>query len=294
MSLNEEGDDDDDDDDDIESLRFIGPHDDTHYIIQNQLKFRVGITSNADCRIDPTSNLCAPNPVTIQTEKDYIGACEVACNLWKTSKCDIAVFPSPTSANCRNACVSIHDIDENDDSSAMYSGSGSSSGSGSGGGGGIGGVKQLNNDGWGWTYVSCLESLIWNDQFDFDSNIDCWKLRSFCRDVLSTPGYDEFGNGGGGKTSSSSSSLSISSSREGGGNNNNNDHSTKISLPVIVALISGIIASIVINCTIRRRSKDGNGNVNGNGNGDGFQRQIKHNSNYGDVQFTPVNINEVC
>ena len=191
------------------------------------------------------STLCAPNPVTIQTEKDYIGACEAACKLWKTSKCDSAVFPSPTTASCRNACVSIHN-NENEN-------------------GGNGSTKQLNNDGWGWTYVLCLESMVWNDQFD--SNTDCWKLRSFCRDVLRTPGYDEFGNGGGGTT------IGSSGSNRGG----SNDTPSKTSLPVIVALISGIIASIVINCTIRRRSGDGTTSA----------------KTYGDVQFTPVNVNEV-
>ena len=236
--------------DNKDSLRFIGPHDDTHYILQNGLQFRVGITSDADCRMDPMSNLCAPNPVTIQTEQDYIGACEAACKLWKTSKCDMAVFPSPTTARCRNACVSIHNNKiENEN-------------------GNSGSTKQLNNDGWGWTYVLCLESLVWNDQFD--SNNDCWKLRSFCRDVLRTPGYDEFGNGGGTTTIGSSSN-----SNRGGGSN---DTPSKTSLPVIVALISGIIASIVINCTIRRRS------------GDGTTTSAK---TYGDVQFTPVNVNEV-
>jgi len=50
----------------------------------------------------------------------------------------------------------------------------------------------MNNDGWGWNYVQCLESIVWNQRFD--SETDCWKLTSLCRDVTQTNGMDEFGN----------------------------------------------------------------------------------------------------
>jgi hypothetical protein len=37
-----------------------------------------------------------------------------------------------------------------------------------------------------------MEAIVFEDSFDTDS---CWKLGKFCRDVMATPGEDEFGNG---------------------------------------------------------------------------------------------------
>jgi beta-glucosidase len=147
----------------LDDLRFVGPHDDTHYILEDGMVFRVGVGSDVDCRSDPGNELCS-NTITIQTENDYVGACEAACQIWERSGCDTF-----TADSCRDACSSIH----NQDSSQT-------------------GV-QLNNDGWGWTYVQCLESLVWNEAFD--SATDCWKSTKFCRDVVNTSGMDEFGSG---------------------------------------------------------------------------------------------------
>jgi len=146
----------------LDDLRFVGPHDDTHYILEDGV-FRVGLGPNVDCRIDPGNDLCS-DPVSVRTESNYVGACEAACELWDRSGC--TTF-SPTS--CREACSSIHTNDHSENG------------------------MQLNNDGWGWPYVNCLESLIWHDAFNSDK--DCWKLTSFCRDVIKTPGMDEFGSG---------------------------------------------------------------------------------------------------
>ena len=38
-----------------------------------------------------------------------------------------------------------------------------------------------------------MESITWENSFAKDN--DCWKLTNFCRDVISTPNMDEFGNG---------------------------------------------------------------------------------------------------
>jgi len=45
----------------------------------------------------------------------------------------------------------------------------------------------------GWDYVNCMESIVRAD--GFDNNKDCWKLTTFCRDVLKTPSMDEYGRG---------------------------------------------------------------------------------------------------
>lgn len=41
--------------------------------------------------------------------------------------------------------------------------------------------------------MECMESIVWADQFDHDK--DCWKLTTFCRDILKTPNMDELGQG---------------------------------------------------------------------------------------------------
>eukprot|EP00536_Pseudo-nitzschia_multiseries_P005819 jgi/Psemu1/296016/fgenesh1_pm.116_\ len=198
-----------------DDLRFVGPHDDSHYILQDGLRFRVGIGSESDCRRAPNSesnpddgtSVCS-EVVTIRTEKDYVGACEAACNLWRDSGdyCAEMVFPPKSSSTgtaiggCRESCASIH-FGDND--------------------------GQWNNDGWGWNYVGCLESIIENQTFD--SKKDCWKLTSFCRDVTHTPNMDEFGSG-------------IFDGNMVGSNMTNN----LPPLAIILSLFSGIFASVMI------------------------------------------------
>ena len=159
-----------------DDLRFVGPHDDSHYIFQDGLEFRIGIGSDSDCRRNPNAerNLCC-DVVTIQTEKEYIGACEAACNVWKESggRCAKNNFlPKATSTEtvmevCRSLCASADGFVQN-------------------------GANLNDGDGWGWNYVKCLEAIVWNESFD--SEVDCWKLTSLCRDVTQITGMDEFGN----------------------------------------------------------------------------------------------------
>ena len=199
-----------------DDLRFVGPHDDSHYILQDGLEFRVGIGSGSDCRSNPDAdgNICS-EVVTIRTEEDYIGACEAACNVWKESgeNCAKNAFlpkartTSAAIAACRKSCAGANSLDEAD--------------------------ATLKNDGWGWNYVKCLEPIVWNEQFD--SEKDCWKLTSFCRDVTQTIGMDEFGN--------SNSSI--------GDFAGSNDNSDALPSAIIVAMFSGAIASAMIVRAIR-------------------------------------------
>mmetsp|Transcript_16425 Transcript_16425/g.37758 ORF Transcript_16425/g.37758 Transcript_16425/m.37758 type:complete len:1108 (+) Transcript_16425:111-3434(+) len=247
-------------------LRFVGPHDDSHYILQDGLKFRVGIGSDSDCRRTSGSNsddgigVCS-EVVTIRTETDYVGACEAACNLWKDSGdyCVETAFPPKSSTTgtaigaCRNSCTSIH-FNEND--------------------------VQLNNDGWGWNYVKCLESIVQNDTFD--SKKDCWKLTSLCRDVTHTLGMDEFGSG-----------MSDSKMVGSGGGNNGGSTNNLPPLAIMLSLFSGIFASVMIIYTMR----------------DGFdspnihprQQKSTKRGKYGNVEFLAIDAssnemrnNEVC
>ena len=103
----------------LDDFRFVGPHDDTHYVLEDGLTFQVGVGSDVDCRTDDTVPLCSP-PVSIKTGENYVGACEAACNLWESSGCsDHFHF---TEGSCWDMCTSIHQ-DSN-------------------------GKLQLNNDGW--------------------------------------------------------------------------------------------------------------------------------------------------
>eukprot|EP00531_Pseudo-nitzschia_arenysensis_P000373 CAMPEP_0116128016 /NCGR_PEP_ID=MMETSP0329-20121206/7138_1 /TAXON_ID=697910 /ORGANISM="Pseudo-nitzschia arenysensis, Strain B593" /LENGTH=1047 /DNA_ID=CAMNT_0003622133 /DNA_START=55 /DNA_END=3198 /DNA_ORIENTATION=- len=218
-----------------EDLRFVGPHDDSHYILQDGLEFRMGIGSDSDCRNDPDADgkLCS-DVVTIRTEDDYIGACEAACNVWKDSgdNCAKNAFLPKSSSledamdSCRKLCAS-----------------------------------DKSNDGWGWNYVKCLESVAWNEQFD--SETDCLKLTSLCRDVTRTMDLDEFG-----KTNSKSGSFS--------GNEANLDAPPSA---IIVAMLAGAIASVMIVHAIRAGfSATSNPSM----------QRTTRGKKYGDVEFSAI------
>ena len=71
----------------VDSLKFVGPHDDTHFILEDGLQFRIGVGAETDCRSDgEAANLCS-DFVSIDTGNDYIAACEAACELWTDSGC---------------------------------------------------------------------------------------------------------------------------------------------------------------------------------------------------------------
>jgi beta-glucosidase len=105
----------------LDDFRFVGPHDDTHYILQDGLAFQVGVGPDVDCRrpTDETAPLCSP-PVVISAGEDYVAACESACNLWKSSGCSDHF--KMTRDNCWDMCTSIHQESSGD--------------------------LQMNNDGW--------------------------------------------------------------------------------------------------------------------------------------------------
>lgn len=93
----------------------------------------------------------------------------------------------------------------------------------------------------GWNYVDCMESIVWSDFFDPDH--DCWKLTTFCRDVLSTPGMDEYSNG-----------VTPNAFRS--------EHNSVLVLSL--ALFSGFVASAMVFVAMRggcRKKQDEHGDV---------------------------------
>ena len=94
----------------MDDLRFVGPHDDSHYILQDGLEFRVGVGANTDCRQMTGDSSACSQVVTIRTDEDYVGACEAACDIWSSSGC--FDYYHMTSGTCWDLCTSIHgDLD---------------------------------------------------------------------------------------------------------------------------------------------------------------------------------------
>lgn len=89
----------------IDDLRFVGNHDDRHYILQDGMEFVVGLGPEVDCRSDPGDKRCS-TPVRIQTDPNYVAACETACKLWSSSGCDRHVGLGME--KCWDMCSSIH------------------------------------------------------------------------------------------------------------------------------------------------------------------------------------------
>ena len=73
-------------------LKFIGPDDDSHLIIEDGMVFRVGVGAATDCRADSGNAMCT-EPVTVVAGAEYIGACEAACDVWTRSICSAIVSP---------------------------------------------------------------------------------------------------------------------------------------------------------------------------------------------------------
>jgi len=131
-------------------MRYIGPHDDTHSIVQNGMVFRVGVGAQVDCRLDPQSKDLCSGPVTVITGDDYIGACEAACDIWARSSCGQVLGMEPTMCwrRCRDAGTP-----------SLFTTNG--------------------NEGWGWDYVNCIERAALNV-----GDGKCWMMTSVCRNVF--------------------------------------------------------------------------------------------------------------
>jgi beta-glucosidase len=160
----------------LEDLKFIGPHDDRHYIIDPTMVTWVGVGS-VDCRQDPASKDLCVRLESPNKDKPYVAACEAACNVWiERSGC--ANLFGFTNSVCLSKCMSIS---ENPSDGMIWS-----------------------NDGWGWDYVNCIESVVWGLPSLPDKS-SCSKMTTLCSNIFQTGTLDESGSGGevGGPTSMS-------------------------------------------------------------------------------------------
>jgi beta-glucosidase len=188
-----------------DELRFVGPLDESHYILDPNLELIVGVSSNIDCRTNPNSDLCAKPYDSLKAanaKKTPTPACEAACELWSRSGCLAELFHTSDEKKCLEMCGAVNQCTgAANDNNAMP----------------LTGVT----DGWGWNYVSCLESVVWG--MKGSPSASCWKMVALCRDVFKTDQMNEFGIG----TSSFSPHSSDSTSN-------------------IVALGFGLVSSFII------------------------------------------------
>lgn len=137
-----------------EDFRFIGPFDDTHYILDSEMTTWVGVGTSTDCRLSPDENILCVHLQSDNPSREYIAACEAACGLWTTSGC--AQDFGLSNEECFDLCSSnpsfpLVAVDE-------------------------------ANEGWGWNYVECLENVLQGMQ---NGEKECDRMTTFCRDIFS-------------------------------------------------------------------------------------------------------------
>ena len=183
----------------LDDLRFVGPHDDHHYILDPTMTSVVGVGADTDCRLNPDKNPLCSRLQAKQPSRPYVGACEAACDVWMDSNC-ASSFGLSSTQSCLDMCVPISEYPNSQ--------------------------VNLGNDGWGWGYVNCLESVVWG--FHQAGQKECWKMTGLCRNVFQTGQLDEFGRGPGGDTFTNNSMYQSDMSRN------------------VLALMCGLIASAFI------------------------------------------------
>ena len=145
-----------------DTLKYVGPHDDTHDILQMNEKFQIGVGSDTDCRL--TKGICS-RFVTVRLSDDevYNPACESACVSLDEYKCLDGHQMSPK--ECYDKCLSSpSDV-------------------------------SIHINGWGWNYVNCIESILWDHQRSDESK--CPAVELICRNVFVSEESEEEGNDGG-------------------------------------------------------------------------------------------------
>ena len=153
----------------LDDFYHIGPHDDTHLVLQEGAKVRIGVGPDTDCRENSGDPLCSP-PIQLQLSngRHYVGACDAACHIWSGTGC--SMFYGMDWDSCWKMCTDI--AKEN------YK-------------------LHGRHEGWGWNYVECIESV--SRGFNVmgagvvQQDAACRKMTEMCRDVFHTPLLDEYG-----------------------------------------------------------------------------------------------------
>jgi beta-glucosidase len=136
----------------VDDLRFVGSHDDRHYVLDPSMISYLGVGHDTDCRKageipNPDENDRCVRLTSQAPSKPYNEACEAACLLWMNAgDCNRVM----TSRQCESLCMDAGD------------------------------------DGWGWNYVNCLESAMYRLTKDGSGKDQCRTLTFLCRDVFRT------------------------------------------------------------------------------------------------------------
>jgi len=150
-----------------DDLKFVGPHDDRHYILDPTMSFWVGVGHDTDCRTDgPNHGLCQHLEAAQESIANYSPSCQLSCDLWVNddSHSCASQLGLTSLEDCLGLCQASSDW-------PMDSAS-------------------VGTEGWGWNYLNCIESIVWGFQQqklqDPGSDINCAKMTSLCRDVFAT------------------------------------------------------------------------------------------------------------
>ena len=140
----------------LDDLRFVGNHDDSHYILDPRRIIYIGVGSSIDCRHSPDENPLCARLQSSASSKQYVAACDAACKIWDIADCENGWDLD----FCLERCISSN-------------------------------TEGILKDGWGWNYVGCLEEVLLNEQrIESQSKRHdiCSKLSNLCRDVFKADG----------------------------------------------------------------------------------------------------------
>jgi beta-glucosidase len=163
-----------------DDLRFIGPHDDQHYITDPDMTYWVGVGSETDCRLNnidaASDSMCVYMGVDDSTSQSnspqHTDVCDTSCDIW-INRSGCASHYGLTYDSCMNMCTTINEYPN--------------------------AAASLVRDGWGWNYVNCIESVVIGFHHQpTTTNMqinDCLKMTTLCRDIFRTHQLDEYGIG---------------------------------------------------------------------------------------------------
>lgn len=155
----------------VDDLRFIGHHDERHYVVDPHMVSYLGVGYMTDCRLrdqehNPDDNASCVRLESQAPDKPYDAACEAACVLWEDSGCS-KELGFDKDLDCLEMCTAINSS----------------------------GPMSAVNDGWGWNYVNCLESVVWGLKERQHATYDCWMMTGICRDVFQTGQLSQYARG---------------------------------------------------------------------------------------------------
>ena len=151
----------------LDLFYHVGPHDPTHWVLQEGMQLQIGVGAEVDCRDTPDDALCsAPIGWKLENDAIYVGSCDAACRLWQESQC--SSFYGFDWVTCWDMCTSV--AKEN------Y-------------------PVHGTHEGWGWNYVQCIESVVKAKEGTSvgDKAKSCPKMTTMCRDIFHTKLMDEYG-----------------------------------------------------------------------------------------------------